>query len=589
MLILKIISLLNQELKRKFLFLSVFVLISLILEVLSIGMILPLISSFLEPELLLSRVKNIFGIEFNATIELTIIALALLLSVFLLKNIFLIFKEWYQIKFTQDMHLYLSDELYKSYLTRKYTFFIKTNSARLIRNMVGEVGSTVEYVNKALLTFNELIIFLGIGTFLLLIEPKATMIVFLITLSLSSVFYLSTKKRVTSWAQKRLDHLEKSNKHLIQGISGIKDLKILGRYTDFVNQFKLNIRKVTQINTSFGFLTALPKYLFEILIIFSFVVVTLYLVTIEQNTNKIIQTLSIFAISGFRLLPASSRILSGIQAIKFRKTAANIIKNEIISRDGIDDIEDKEKFKNYKTINDYKKEFFKANISLSNVSFSYSDTSKKILNKINVNIKKGDLVGIIGQTGSGKSTLIDVIIGLQKPTDGTVQVDGKNINQNIRNWQNQIGYVAQSIYLTDDTIKKNIAFGLENDQINNESIRTSIKQSQLTKFIDSLPNGIETIVGEKGIKISGGQRQRIGIARALYHNPPVIVLDEATSSLNQEIEEELIKTIENFKTNKTILISTHRLSSLKNCDYIINIENGEIVMPNSEKFSQITN
>jgi len=583
MTILKIISLLDKDLKRKFVFLSVFVFISMLLEILSIGMILPLISSFLEPDLLLNKARSALGIEFKTTIKLTIVALVLLLSVFILKNVFLIFKEWYQIKFTQGTHLFLSDKLYKSYLTRKYSFFIKTNSAKLIRNMVGEVGSTVEYINKTLLTFNELLVFFGIGIFLLLLEPKATLIVLLITLSLSLIFYLVTKKRISNWAKKRLDYLEKSNKHLIQGISGIKDLKILGRYNDFINQFKLNIRNVTQINASFGFLTALPKYFFEILIIFSFVVLASYLAIIEQDVNKIIQTLGVFTISGFRLLPATSRILSGLQAIKFRKVAAQVINNEIIST------EDKEKIENPIKVNGESKEFFKSNICLKNISFSYWGTPKKVLNNINIDIKKGDLVGIIGQTGSGKSTLIDVIVGLLKPTDGTVEVDSKDINKNIRDWQNQIGYVAQSIYLTDDTIKKNIAFGLENDQINDDLVNLSIKQSQLFKFINSLPDGAETIVGEKGIKISGGQRQRIGIARALYHNPPVIILDEATSSLNQEIEEELIRTIENFKTNKTILISTHRLSSLKNCDYIINIENGKIVMPDSKKFSQITN
>ena len=290
----------------------------------------------------------------------------------------------------------------------------------------------------------------------------------------------------------------------------------------------------------------------------------------KRDMIDIIQYLGVFAVASFRIVPGASRILTSYQTIRHLEPSVKILLQEFTSKDNTsakDELHLKEKNLPLK---------FQKEINLTNLSFSYPIRKEFSLSKISMTVKKGDFIGIIGETGSGKSTLVNLLTGLLKPSEGKVEVDKLNINSNLPEWYKKIGYVPQSVYLMDDTIRKNIAFGLREDDIDDALIKQAVEKASLNKFLDNLTDGLETIVGEKGIRLSGGQQQRIGIARALYRDPEILILDEATSSLDQQTEKKIIESIQLLKRKKTLIIITHRLVTIKDCDKIFFIDKGKI-------------
>ena len=295
-----------------------------------------------------------------------------------------------------------------------------------------------------------------------------------------------------------------------------------------------------------------------------------------QSINAIIPTLGLFAAASFRLMPSANKILGNIQELRYAKPVVDTSYeeiNKISDRKINDQLNGNLNFKKY--------------INIEEIHHTYEGTSKKTLDKININIPFGTLVGFVGESGSGKSTLIDIILGLLSPTKGSIKVDNIDIKENLRGWQNQIGYVPQEIFLTDDTLRRNVAFAIPDDKISNQSVDEAIKNANLDEFVRSLPKGLETMVGERGVRLSGGQRQRIGIARALYHKPNILVLDEATSSLDTDTEKEIMEGIFKLKKNKTVLIVAHRLSTVSICDELFKLDKGKIIQKG--KFEEITN
>jgi len=284
-----------------------------------------------------------------------------------------------------------------------------------------------------------------------------------------------------------------------------------------------------------------------------------------KQLEEFIPILGVFTAAGFRILPSIQRILNAIQHLRFGLPTISTLTEEL--KLSIPDF----------TMNKSQDIHFKDTLKLDRISYTYPGISKMVLNNISLEIRKGESIGLIGESGVGKSTLVDIILGLLSLDHGEVKIDGKNIQQSLRNWQNKIGYVPQSIYLCDDTICKNVAFGLSDEEIDKSLLKEAIRSAQLEKFVKSLPSGLDTTVGERGVRISGGQRQRIGIARALYHNPEVLVLDEATSSLDINTEKGVIDAVNVLRGNKTIIIVTHRLTTVEQCDRIYRLQEGKIV------------
>ncbi len=563
--------LLAPKQKKYAIFIFVMMFFAMSFEALSIGMMIPLLSIFLKGELESSIFSYffIFG-KFEGN-NLIYFGLLITLIIFVVKNFFLTYNFWHQNKFLQTTNFEITNRLFQRYLKKDYIFFVQKNSAYLYRNLTTIVSNYLAYIGKYLILLSEIIIFTGIVIILLYVDPLGTLIILFFSATTVSLIYIFTKKKITSLGEERNLVGGELNKHILQGMASAKDIKILDREEDLIYQVDNNLLKMTRINLIIEFIRGVPKFLFEILLVLSFTSFVFSMLYLKRDMTDIIIYLAIFAVASFRIVPSTSKMLSAVQQIKFLEPSIKILLQEF-------DLKDNSSFQVKHLQKDtYLPLKFEKGINLNNLSFSYSTRKEFSLSKISMNIKKGDFVGIIGKTGSGKSTLVNLLIGLLNPSEGTVEVDESNINKNLVEWHKKIGYVPQSVYLTDDTIRKNIAFGLLEDNIDANLIKKAVEKAHLNDFLDSLPDGLETVVGEKGIKLSGGQQQRIGIARALYRDPEILILDEATSSLDQKTERKIMESVQFLKREKTLIIITHRTSTTENCDKIYCIESGKII------------
>lgn len=565
----KLVSFLNSKQRKKAIVLVMLMFVGMILETISIGLVIPALSLMMNTNLAeefptLIPLLNYLGNP--KPVHLVIGGIIILVFVYALKTIFLVYLSWKQFHFTYGLQQDLSKRLFDGYLRQPFTFYLQRNSAQLIRNTTGEVASFTNAISAVGTVITESLVLLGVIILLIIVQPLGAVLV-IGTLGLSSyLVFALIKERILLWGIGRQRHEGFRFQHLQQGFGSIKDLKLLGRQESFIKQYDIHNQGSADVGRNIGFFRALPRFWMEFLAVIGLLILVVSLLAENKSADVIIPTLGLFAAAAFRLIPSTNRIFVGIQQLRFLLPTIDLLRNEL-------DLFSKgqEKTKEVKPF------LLKQHIILKHLSYIYPGTKQNVLENINIQIKRGETIGFIGRSGSGKSTLIDIILGLLPITSGEVKVDNININANMRGWQKQIGYVPQTIYLTDDTLRRNIAFGIEEDQIDDFALQESIKAAQLDVFVGNLPEKFNTIVGERGIKLSGGQRQRIGIARALYHNPEVLVLDEATSALDTKTERGVMQSISALQGKKTILIVAHRLSTLVKCDFLYRLDNGKII------------
>ena len=565
----KIYNLLPLAERRKALMLLVLMLVGMLLETLGIGLVIPVITLMMQGDLtsnhlIIGSIISFFG-DPSQTELVTAVMLGLL-AVYVVKNLFLAFLIWVQTQFAFNLQAKLSQQLFAIYLRQPYTFHLQRNSAQLIRNVTSEISAFTRVITSSLLLFTELMVLIGITTLLLLIEPLGAFIVLIVFSVAAWTFHRMTRGYISRWGIERQHHDGLRIQHLQQGLGGAKDVKLLGRENDFLTQFQIHNIKSTRVWKLITILQNYPRLVFELLAVTGLTVLVISMLSQGKEMQNIVPILGLFAAAAFRLMPSVNRVLSSVQTLRFNLPVINTLNEELkLITSG----------SNSQQIS--KPDFFKKEISIKNLKYHYPDTELPALDGVSMNIKKGETVGFIGASGSGKSTLVDVILGLLTPRNGHIEIDGKNIHLALRNWQDQIGYVPQSIYLTDDSLRRNIAFGLAEEQIDDVAVKHAIHAAQLDDFVTSLPDGMETIVGERGIRISGGQRQRIGIARALYHDPNVLVLDEATSALDTATEVGVMQAVMALHGKKTIIIVAHRLSTVEKCDRLYELDQGRVV------------
>ena len=570
----KLNILISKKEKRKGLLLTLLLLLGMIFEVLGIGVLLPILTAILNPEILLKNeiTKSIFDfLQINDKDQIMKVALGSLLLIYFLKSAYLIFLSFYQNKFTSVISSNLSNKLFKNYLYKDYTFHVNRNSSELIKNLQVEISNFSNFLISIISLITEFTLALSVIITLFFIEPLATLIVLLLFGLSSLLFYQFTKNITMEWGKIREQIDSKSSKIVIEGLSGIKEVILLGKQSFFENQLENMNTSKASMNSKVLTLRQIPRYFLELLSVFSLIIFVFTLLTQSKNVDNIIVTLGIFVAATFRILPSINRILSSLQNIKYYQSSIDVLNKE------------------FEFINK-KKDFFvrdiirltpNKSIDINQLCFIYPQTKKIILDNVKLKLKTGTTTGIIGVSGSGKSTLINIIVGLLKPSSGEILVDdNSNIQNNLDSWQNAIGYVSQDVFLSDQSILMNIAFGEKQESIDYNLIDKVLEQAQLSDLILTLPEGYHTKVGERGVQLSGGQRQRIGIARALYRRPSILVLDEATSSLDVKTEEEIMMSVDNLKGQMTIIIVTHRLITLKNCDEIFSIKEGKL---NKEK------
>ena len=398
---------------------------------------------------------------------------------------------------------------------------------------------------------------------LIFIEPFGAIIVGLFFTFFSWLVVKLSNKSLNYWGKKRERLDDKLSKNIVEGFGGIKEIILLGRTNFFSKVFSKNNFSKAIILRNYLTVSQSPRYLLEIIAVFGVVGFIFIMIKQGKEVNELLTIIGVFVAAVFRMIPSFNKIISCLNNMKYYSNSIDLLYEEFKNKDSYN------RFDKSKTQIKLKSE-----INIENLEFRYENDRKQILKKINLKISKGDFIGIFGESGSGKSTLIDVLMGLFNPTSGSIKVDGVDINKNLRSWQNIIGYVPQNIFLINDSVKKNIAFGIENHKISSINMLKAIKESQLLKFIDSLNHGIDSKVGERGAQISGGQLQRIGIARAIYKNPDLLIFDESTASLDSNTEEEVLKSINSLRGNKTIIMISHNLKNLKDCDYVYSLKNG---------------
>jgi len=512
-----------------------------------------------------SQINN-YGLEKINNENLVIFFIILFLSVYTLKVIYLTFYSYFEIKYLFDLKTQSSDELFKIYLKKNYHFHLENNSAELIRN-VEDSRYIMILIRSLLRFFVESVFFISLICLLGFLQPKITIISILFFGSVSFIFFKVIQSNANIWGSKRAEYDGKKMKSILQGLGGIKEIKVLGKENLFLNHFSNNNFYSNLFSFKQDFVLNQPKNWLEWLTILSLLGLILFFFETGTNLKSIIPLIGLYAVAVYKMIPSISKIMNNLQLIKFCIPAMNPFLSEFKLTNNIPIIQK----------DDFKKEIcFNDQIILKNLNFRFEKSKKNTLTNINLEIKKGSYVGISGESGAGKTTLMNLLLGLYKPTSGQILIDGIDINENLSSWQSKIGYVPQNIYFIDDSIKKNIAFGYESNSINEKRVLESLKLSKLYNFVSSLEKNIETNIGELGDQISGGQKQRIGIARAFYNDPEILILDEFTSFLDKENEVEIAKEIREFRGEKTILMISHSKEVLDLCDNIIKIKDGNI-------------
>ncbi len=565
----KIWSLLAPAERRNAVVLLGLMLIGMVLETLSIGLVIPALALLTQQDLVhnypaFQPVLQTLGNPSQQT--LIIGGMLVLVGVYLIKGLFLAFLAWQQTRFAFSVQAQLSQRLFTVYLRQPYTFHLQRNSAQLIRNVINEVGLfTIKGMLPGMVLLTESLVLLGLCSLLLMVEPLGALIVMGVLGTTAWGFHHLTRRRISRWGEARQHHEGLRIQHLQQGLGGAKDVKLLGRETDFLEQYRQHNVQSARMGQLQITLQQLPRLWLELLAVSGLAILVISMLAQERALEALLPTLGLFAAAAFRLMPSVNRVLGAVQSLRYSLPVIDVLHTELaLATPEIADT--------HSPVTP-----FHAELELSQVIYTYPGAAESALKDISLIIQRGESVGFIGASGAGKSTLVDILLGLLTPNSGEVRVDGENIQANLRNWQDQIGYVPQSIFLTDDTLRRNVAFGLAEDQIDNGAVTRAIQAAQLEEFVASLPGGLETLVGERGIRLSGGQRQRIGIARALYHDPAVLVLDEATSALDIATEDGVMQAVTALQGSKTIIIVAHRLSTVAHCDRLYRLEHGKII------------
>ena len=572
-------SLLNFGQKKSVIFLLFLILIGMSLETLGVGLIIPIFTIIMDPNIAakyptaamllsnLSPLKLFFNDNQNISSQALLIsgAIIIIILVYSVKACFLVFLSWRQSTFVTKLGIGWSDKLFSGYLNLPYSFHLQKNSAFLLRN-VNQSLVLANALELTLVLLTEILVVIGIATLLIVTEPLGALVVSITFLISGYFFQRYTKKHLLNWGTKRHFYEGQRIKYMQQGFGGVKDLKLLGREKNFSEEFLKYNNAAAFIARNTKVLKTLPRLWLEIMVVICLSILLFLMLIGQQTINEVIPTLGLFAAASFRLMPSTNKILGNIQELRYSAPVVSSAYEELKKTTP------KEILKNTNGVIAFKK-----SIVLNQIDHTYEGTTKSTLNKVSLNIPFGNMVGFVGESGSGKSTLIDIILGLLNPTNGSVKIDNVDIQKDLRGWQNQIGYVPQDIFLTDDTLRKNVAFAISDKDISDQSVDDAIKGANLEEFVKNLPEGLNTMVGERGVRLSGGQRQRIGIARALYHKPKVLVLDEATSALDVDTENEIMEGITKLKKNKTVLIVSHRLSTVSKCDSLFKLDNGKVV------------
>lgn len=549
--------------------------IAAFLETIGVSVIIPLVNSLLNPKALwdnekVAGIARIFGVDNDR--ELIIAMIIGVILVYIVKNLFFVFNSWVNVKYAYKIQRECSIEMMKSYMNRGYLFFANHNVSELNQGVNGDVALLYNVIINIFKVISQVLICLCICAFMAYTDWQLAVGVVVAAIICVIIIVFGFRRKVAVAGEEQRKYGIIAGKIFLEAFYGIKEVMVSRSQKHYIKKFEENTIKKqnAQVIQSIG--SEIPAYIIEAICITGIMIILCIRMINMENPSGFVVTLAAFAIGAFRVLPALGKISAAINTIEASLVGVNSVYENIVEARLYDnhypivDIEDK--------YSDDNVEFEK--IDLKDISFSYGEKLGKVLSGVNLSIKSGDAIAFIGGSGAGKSTLTDIILGLLPLESGNVYLDGRDIRDIPNKWSSLVGFVPQSIYLADASVAENVAYGCDAEDIDRKRVKEKLKYANVLDFIESLPDGIDTRIGDRGVKLSGGQRQRIGIARALYRDPQILVLDEATSALDNDTEKSVMDAIDNLHGKMTLIIVAHRLTTIKNCDYIYEIRNGNV-------------
>ena len=568
----KLVRILNRRQKRDGIILFFLLIIVSLLEMLGVSVIVPFIITMLEPDKIMSNqyiAPIVSWLKITDYRHFMYVVSGGIIIIYVLKNAFILYVNYFQSRYRNRLEKDLNVKMLSSYMKRPYTFFLQVNSAEIIRGVNNDITNVASVVDGYSSIFAEGLTCLVIGIFLICMNPFMALSLLAIAGITALVIIMGFKGITGRCGVQTREAFAEKFKHMNQAVTGIKEISVAQRKQYFVQQFADSAEKAADSNTTYLWISKAPSRLIETVFIGSLLIVVTISYSAAGNNLEFVTALGAIGIAAVRILPSVSTLANAMNGLVYMRPSLEEAYDNLMEADRYQQVAGSIEAEAPEEIGFYSK------IKVNRISWRYQTGLPLVLENLDLEICKGEAIALIGESGAGKSTLADILLGLLKPEAGSVTVDGTDIFSIQSGWSKLIGYVPQMVFLIDDTIRKNIAFGIPEEEIEDEKVWHALEQAQMKNVVEGMEGGLEAIVGERGIKLSGGQRQRIAIARALYHDPDILILDEATSALDSDTESAVMEAIDALQGRKTLIIIAHRLSTIQNCDKVYEIKDGK--------------
>lgn len=570
--------LLDIKQKRKMVLIVFLMLIGGVLESLSISAVIPVMEIIINPDAVntnkyMAWIYN--TLHLTSSMQFTLIMLLMLVLAFVLKNLFLFFQNMVQLKFVYTNQFATSRRMMINFMKRPYEYYLGAETAVIQRNITSDVNNMYALILTILQLTSEVVVFACLAAVLLIADAAMVLTISCLLVVVLVVIKVVLKPIMYKAGQDNQDYYSDLFKWIEEAVMGIKEIKVSNKEHYFINEYAKCGEGYVGAVQKYNIFNSTPRLLIETICIAGLVGYMSVVITHGASMEEMVPQLSVFAVAAMRLLPSANRINNYSTSISYFEPFLWNVSEHLQTEIHDDNVVYDENV--YRQKKEVEKLPVNKEIELNDITYKYPNTEKLIFNHANLTIPIGSAVGIVGPSGSGKTTMVDVLLGLLKLQTGTIKADGVDVQTNYEGWLKNVGYIPQTIFMIDDTIRKNVAFGYAEEEIDDEKVWAALKEAQLDEFVRGLPEGLDTGIGERGIRISGGQRQRIGIARALFEDPEVLVLDEATSALDGDTEAAIMDSINRLHGKKTLIIIAHRLTTIEKCDMVFRVEDGNII------------
>ena len=571
----KLNILLDGKQKRFMVVLLVMMLFGAVLETVGVAMVIPVVKLMMDPDAVetnetVSMVYRMLGMQSRESF--TVLVMLSLIAVFVFKNLYLFLQQKVLYRFVYTNQFRTSERMMKNYMRRGYEYFLNADTAVIQRSITSDVNNMYALILSLLQLLSESIVFVFLAVVLFIAEPMMTLMISALLIVTLFIIKVVLKPIMRKAGEDNQNYYSGLFKWISQSVTGIKDVKIGGHEAYFVDEYIRCGKGYVDAVQKYTLYNNIPRLLIETVCVAAMVLYMMILILHGEDASQMMGIIAAFGIAVVRLMPCANRINNQLNNIAYFEPFMMGVSDNLQNEIGADhtDMSDLAPVSEKLPVKD--------KIELTDICYHYPNTEVQIFDHASLTVPVGSSIGIVGASGAGKSTIVDVLLGLLVMQEGTITADGQNVmaKENYRKWLKNVGYIPQTIFMLDDTIRKNVAFGIPEEEIDEDRLWKALKDAQLDEFVKGLPEGLETGIGERGVRLSGGQRQRIGIARALYEDPEVLILDEATSALDNDTESAIMDSINRFQGEKTLIIIAHRLQTIEKCDMVYRVENGKI-------------